>query len=323
MRHYVALYVGGMGSRKQNFYNALMRRYGFEDAARAGPGALPRGPQGRGRRGAAGRADRHASRLVGPRDLVRERLARLPRRRRRHADDLADGVDVRGAARPAARGGRAGRSEPPADLLERALEADDLPALTDARAGVRRDLPGVDAARLDGPGRCRPAGPNRYLARRRVGARRVRRVGRAGRDGRVPAVGRGAGRSPTSGSCSCTRRAGARGSPARCSSAPRREMVVARVRARAAVDAGGRPRRALLPRTRLARATAAASGTRGSGWRWSATRGTCREGPARRVRRPGPRVPDDRARQRAASRAATRWGSRPGSAGASRPRRRG
>ena len=33
MRHYVALYVGGMGSRKQNFYNALMRRYGFEDAA--------------------------------------------------------------------------------------------------------------------------------------------------------------------------------------------------------------------------------------------------------------------------------------------------
>jgi len=33
MRHYVALYVGGMGSRKQNFYNALVRRYGFEDAA--------------------------------------------------------------------------------------------------------------------------------------------------------------------------------------------------------------------------------------------------------------------------------------------------
>jgi len=33
MRHYVALYVGGMGSRKQNFYNALVRRYGFEQAA--------------------------------------------------------------------------------------------------------------------------------------------------------------------------------------------------------------------------------------------------------------------------------------------------
>src|SRR3954466_1570662 len=33
MRPFVALYVGGMGSRKQNFYNALVRRYGFEDAA--------------------------------------------------------------------------------------------------------------------------------------------------------------------------------------------------------------------------------------------------------------------------------------------------
>jgi alkanesulfonate monooxygenase SsuD/methylene tetrahydromethanopterin reductase-like flavin-dependent oxidoreductase (luciferase family) len=33
MRPFVALYVGGMGSRDKNFYNALVRRYGFEDAA--------------------------------------------------------------------------------------------------------------------------------------------------------------------------------------------------------------------------------------------------------------------------------------------------
>ncbi len=33
LRPYVALYVGGMGSRKQNFYNALARRMGFEQAA--------------------------------------------------------------------------------------------------------------------------------------------------------------------------------------------------------------------------------------------------------------------------------------------------
>src|ERR671929_35466 len=33
MRPVLALYVGGMGSKKQNFYNALMRRYGYEDAA--------------------------------------------------------------------------------------------------------------------------------------------------------------------------------------------------------------------------------------------------------------------------------------------------
>jgi F420-dependent oxidoreductase-like protein len=33
LRPILALYVGGMGSRKQNFYNALVRRYGFEEAA--------------------------------------------------------------------------------------------------------------------------------------------------------------------------------------------------------------------------------------------------------------------------------------------------
>jgi F420-dependent oxidoreductase-like protein len=34
VRHFIALYVGGMGSREQNFYNALVQRYGFEDAAK-------------------------------------------------------------------------------------------------------------------------------------------------------------------------------------------------------------------------------------------------------------------------------------------------
>ena len=34
MRPFIALYVGGMGSRRQNFYNRLVQRYGFEDAAR-------------------------------------------------------------------------------------------------------------------------------------------------------------------------------------------------------------------------------------------------------------------------------------------------
>src|SRR2546423_2626767 len=33
MRPMLALYVGGMGSRDKNFYNALVRRYGFEEAA--------------------------------------------------------------------------------------------------------------------------------------------------------------------------------------------------------------------------------------------------------------------------------------------------
>ena len=34
MRPFIALYVGGMGSREKNFYNQLVQRYGFEDAAR-------------------------------------------------------------------------------------------------------------------------------------------------------------------------------------------------------------------------------------------------------------------------------------------------
>lgn len=34
MRPFLALYVGGMGSRDKNFYNALVTRYGFGDAAK-------------------------------------------------------------------------------------------------------------------------------------------------------------------------------------------------------------------------------------------------------------------------------------------------
>jgi F420-dependent oxidoreductase-like protein len=34
VRHYAALYVGGMGSREKNFYNQLAARMGYEDAAR-------------------------------------------------------------------------------------------------------------------------------------------------------------------------------------------------------------------------------------------------------------------------------------------------
>jgi polysaccharide deacetylase 2 family uncharacterized protein YibQ len=34
MRPVLALYIGGMGSREQNFYNRLVSGYGFEAAAR-------------------------------------------------------------------------------------------------------------------------------------------------------------------------------------------------------------------------------------------------------------------------------------------------
>ncbi len=74
MRPFVALYVGGMGSRKQNFYNALIQRYGYEDAARTVQDLYLEG-----RRDEAAAAlpaeliDRVS--LCGPPDVVRERLA--------------------------------------------------------------------------------------------------------------------------------------------------------------------------------------------------------------------------------------------------------
>ena len=74
MRHVLALYVGGMGSRKKNFYNDLVRRYGFEEAANTVQDLY-----------LAGKKDEAAAALppelidkvtlVGPREKVAERLA--------------------------------------------------------------------------------------------------------------------------------------------------------------------------------------------------------------------------------------------------------
>jgi F420-dependent oxidoreductase-like protein len=73
MRHYVALYVGGMGSRDKNFYNALVRRYGFEDAAERVQDLYLEGK--RDEAAAALPAELiDTVTLVGPPDRVRERL---------------------------------------------------------------------------------------------------------------------------------------------------------------------------------------------------------------------------------------------------------
>ncbi len=74
VRHLIALYVGGMGSREKNFYNALVRRYGFEEAAQTVQDLY-----------LDGKKDEAAAALppelidtvaiVGPRDKVRDRLA--------------------------------------------------------------------------------------------------------------------------------------------------------------------------------------------------------------------------------------------------------
>lgn len=74
MRPFLALYVGGMGSREQNFYNQLVRRYGFEDAAQEIQDLYL---DGRKDEAAAAIPDAliDAVSLCGPRELVRERLA--------------------------------------------------------------------------------------------------------------------------------------------------------------------------------------------------------------------------------------------------------
>lgn len=75
VRGYTALYVGGMGSREQNFYNAMARRLGFEDAAATIQDLYLAGHQ----RDAAAAVpfdliDQTA--LIGPPGRIRERIAR-------------------------------------------------------------------------------------------------------------------------------------------------------------------------------------------------------------------------------------------------------
>jgi F420-dependent oxidoreductase-like protein len=74
MRHYVALYVGGMGSRQQNFYNALVQRYGFEAAAKTVQDLYLEGRKDEAAAALPGELIDTLC-LVGPPDVVRERLA--------------------------------------------------------------------------------------------------------------------------------------------------------------------------------------------------------------------------------------------------------
>jgi F420-dependent oxidoreductase-like protein len=74
MRPVLALYIGGMGSRQQNFYNALVRRFGFEAAATEIQDLYLEGKK-------AEAGDAIPDELIdmvtlcGPRDVVRDRLA--------------------------------------------------------------------------------------------------------------------------------------------------------------------------------------------------------------------------------------------------------
>jgi F420-dependent oxidoreductase-like protein len=74
MRPMLALYIGGMGSREKNFYNALVRRIGFEEAAEEVQDLYLDGKQEEAAAKLPGELI-DAITLVGDRERVRERLA--------------------------------------------------------------------------------------------------------------------------------------------------------------------------------------------------------------------------------------------------------
>jgi F420-dependent oxidoreductase-like protein len=74
MRPVLALYIGGMGSRKQNFYNQLVQRYGFADAARQIQDLYLDGKKVQAGAAIPDELIDMVS-LCGPRDVVRDRLA--------------------------------------------------------------------------------------------------------------------------------------------------------------------------------------------------------------------------------------------------------
>jgi F420-dependent oxidoreductase-like protein len=73
LKPYIALYVGGMGAKGKNFYNALVRRYGWDDAAETIQELYLGGKQ---REAIAAVPDElvDALALVGPKERIRERL---------------------------------------------------------------------------------------------------------------------------------------------------------------------------------------------------------------------------------------------------------
>jgi F420-dependent oxidoreductase-like protein len=74
MRPFIALYVGGMGSRKQNFYNNLVCRYGFEQQAKTIQDLYLEGKREEAMAAIPEALIDQVS-LCGPREVVRERLA--------------------------------------------------------------------------------------------------------------------------------------------------------------------------------------------------------------------------------------------------------
>ncbi len=73
MRPFLALYVGGMGSREKNFYNQLVQRYGYEAAAKEVQDLYLEGKKNEAAAAIPGELI-DAITLCGPKEHVRERL---------------------------------------------------------------------------------------------------------------------------------------------------------------------------------------------------------------------------------------------------------
>src|SRR5207302_2993104 len=74
MRPVLALYIGGMGSRQQNFYNQLVQRYGFEQEAEKIQELYLDGKKAEAGAAIPDELINLVS-LCGPRDAVRDRIA--------------------------------------------------------------------------------------------------------------------------------------------------------------------------------------------------------------------------------------------------------
>ncbi len=74
MRPFIALYIGGMGSRKQNFYNQLVQRYGYEAEAKTIQDFYLEGKREEAMAAIPDKLIDTVS-ICGPKDVVRERLA--------------------------------------------------------------------------------------------------------------------------------------------------------------------------------------------------------------------------------------------------------
>ena len=127
---YAALYVGGMGSREQNFYNQLAVRMGYERGGRARSRTCTSPASTATRPPRCRSSSSTGPSLIGPRERIRDRLAGL----RRGRGDHAVGRAVR--RRP----GRAGRGTAHDGRGARRVRAGGVSRVTDI-AILRGDRP--------------------------------------------------------------------------------------------------------------------------------------------------------------------------------------